>query len=80
MDNFWNRITQINNKQRAKGIREYGQTLEENDDLTVVETLTMIEEELVDALNYIEKVKELLQSNETLTGDLLKLFVNYLRY
>ena len=80
MDNFWNRVTQINNKQRAKGIREYGQTLEENDDLSVIDTLTMLEEELVDALNYIEKIKDLLQSNETLTGDLLKLFANYLRY
>ena len=80
MDNFFFFFTQINNKQRAKGIREYGQSLEENKELNVVETLTMLEEELVDALNYIEKVKDLLQSNETLTGDLLKLFTNYLRY
>ena len=80
MENYWNRITQINNKQRAKGNREYGQTLEENDDLSVIDTLTMLEEELVDALNYIEKIKDLLQSNETLTGDLLKLFANYLHY
>ena len=80
MENYWNRITHINNEQRAKGICEYGQTLEENRDLSVIDTLTMLEEELVDALNYIEKVKDLLQSNETLTGDLLKLFANYLRY
>lgn len=77
---YWKNISEINEKQRTKGIKEYGQTLEENKELSVVETLTMLEEELVDALNYIEKVKDLLQSNETLTGELLKLFCQYLRY
>ena len=80
MVSYWDKITAINSKQQSKGIKEYGQTLEENKELSVSETLTMLEEELVDALNYIEKVKDLLQSNETLTGDLLKLFANYLRY
>ena len=80
MSTYWKEITRINEKQQRKGLHEYGQTLEENKELTVVETLTMLEEELVDALNYIEKIKDLLQSNETLTGDLLKLFANYLRY
>lgn len=80
MVSYWDKITAINSKQQSKGIKEYGQTLEDNKELTVSETLTMLEEELVDALNYIEKVKDLLQSNETLTGDLLKLFANYLRY
>ena len=80
MVSYWDKITAINSKQKSKGIKEYGQTLEDNKELTVTETLTMLEEELVDALNYIEKIKDLLQSNETLTGDLLKLFANYLRY
>ena len=80
MVSYWDKITAINSKQQSKGIKEYGQTLEENKELSVSETLTMLEEELVDALNYIERVKDLLQSNETLTGDLLKLFANYLRY
>ena len=80
MVSYWDKITAINSKQQSKGIKEYGQTLEDNKELTVTETLTMLEEELVDALNYIEKIKDLLQSNETLTGDLLKLFANYLRY
>ena len=80
MVSYWDKITAINSKQQSKGIKEYGQTLEDNKELTVTETLTMLEEELVDALNYIEKVKDLLQSNETLTGDLLKLFTDYLRY
>ena len=80
MVSYWDKITAINSKQQSKGIKEYGQTLEENKELSVSETLTMLGEELVDALNYIERVKDLLQSNETLTGDLLKLFANYLRY
>ena len=80
MHTYWENISEINDKQRTKGIKEYGQTLEENKELSVVETLTMLEEELVDALNYIEKVKDLLQSNETPTGELLKLFCQYLRY
>ena len=80
MVSYWDKITAINSKQQTKGIKEYGQTLEDNKELTVTETLTMLEEELIDALNYIEKVKDLLQSDETLTSDLLKLFANYLRY
>ena len=80
MVSYWDKITAINSKQKSKGIKEYGQTLEDNKELTVSETLTMLEEELIDALNYIEKVKDLLQSDETLTSDLLKLFANYLRY
>lgn len=80
MVTYWDKITAINSKQQSKGIKEYGQTLEDNKELTVTETLTMLEEELIDALNYIEKVKDLLQSDETLTGELLKLFCQYLRY
>ena len=80
MSKYWDEITRINEKQRKKGLNEYGQTLEDNKELTTVETLEMLEEEMVDALNYIEKLKELLKSDKTETSDLLKLLSQYLRY
>ena len=55
---YWKNITEIYSKQRAKGIKTYGQTLEQNTSLTTEERLTMIEEELIDALMYIEHLKE----------------------
>lgn len=54
---YWDNICEIERKQTAKGIATYGQTLEENDSLTTLEKITMIEEELVDALKYLEHLK-----------------------
>lgn len=54
---YWNNITEIAKKQRAKGIETYGKGLEANDKPTV-ERITYIEEELVDALMYLEWLKE----------------------
>lgn len=55
---YWDNITQIYEKQRDKGIKEYGQTLEANYKLSIEERLSMLEEELVDALMYSEHIKE----------------------
>lgn len=63
-DTYWNRITDIYNKQRKKGIETYGQTLEENDYLTEEERLNYLEEELVDALMYIEHIKAKMNENK----------------
>lgn len=54
---YWDNICEIERKQTEKGIATYGQTLEENDSLTTLEKITMIEEELVDALKYLEHFK-----------------------
>ena len=54
---YWANITQIYSRQRSKGIHSYGQTLEENTKLTDLERLEYLEEELVDALMYIEHIK-----------------------
>lgn len=51
---YWDNISKIEFKQTAKGISEYGQTLEENQIPSVLERITYIEEELVDALKYLE--------------------------
>lgn len=61
MDNtYWNKIEEIYKKQRKKGLETYKTTLEENDKLDIKEALLMLEEELIDSLMYIEKIKSLL--------------------
>ena len=54
---YWDNITRMAERQRAKGIRTYGCGLEDNpsDILTRIE---YIEEELIDALMYLEWIKE----------------------
>lgn len=54
---YWDNIQDIADKQRAKGIKTYGQGLEDNTELDIEETLTYLQEELIDALMYIEHVK-----------------------
>lgn len=54
---YWDNITKIAEKQRAKGMETYGQGLEDNDK-PALERITYIEEELVDALMYLEWLKE----------------------
>ena len=54
---YWERITAIANRQRQKGIDTYGQGLEENP-ADMVTRLTYLEEELIDALMYIEWAKD----------------------
>lgn len=54
---YWERISELAAKQRAKGIATYGQGLEANV-LPVVKKLNYIQEELIDALMYIEWVKD----------------------
>ena len=54
---YWERITATAERQRDKGIREYGQGLEANP-ADIMTRLTYLEEELVDALMYIEWIKE----------------------
>lgn len=57
MGKYWDGVTQIAKKQEEKGLKEYGMTLDENKELSMVVRLEMLEEELVDALNYIEHIK-----------------------
>ena len=54
---YWERITSIANRQREKGIREYGKGLEANP-ADIVTRLNYLEEELIDALMYCEWIKE----------------------
>lgn len=54
---YWDNISAMAAKQRQKGIDTYGQGLESNL-LPVFERLSYIQEELIDALMYIEWLKE----------------------
>ena len=54
---YWQNIQDIADRQRRKGIDTYGQGLEENP-ADMVTRLTYLEEELIDALMYIEWAKD----------------------
>ena len=54
---YWDRITALATKQRETGIREYGRGLE--DDTAEIDVrLNRISEELIDALMYIEHLRD----------------------
>lgn len=63
MNPYWDRITELANKQRQKGIETYGQGIEDNK-LPVEERIRYIEEELIDALMYLEWLKDGLHDRE----------------
>ena len=54
---YWQNIQDIADRQRQKGIDTYGQGLEENP-ADMATRLTYLEEELIDALMYIEWAKD----------------------
>ena len=56
-------INAIMDRQRNKGLETYGMGLEDNTDPSAIERIEYIEEELVDALNYLEWLKEKLSEN-----------------
>lgn len=60
---YWERITAVAVRQREKGISTYGQGLEANP-ADIMTRLTYFEEELVDALMYIEWIKEKIKDGE----------------
>lgn len=60
-NDYWQNICNIQKRQTNKGIRHYGQRLEDNEDMSVLDRLTYLEEELIDALMYIEHLKKVLR-------------------
>lgn len=61
---YWDNIQAIADAQRAKGINAYGQGLEANTELDIEKTLTYLQEELIDALMYVEHVKAQLRGEK----------------
>lgn len=59
---YWERICAISDRQREKGMKTYGQGLEVNK-APIMERLEHIQEELMDALYYIEWLKDALEED-----------------
>lgn len=62
MNPYWDRITDIANRQREKGKRKYDFVLEENP-AEVMERIRHLEEELIDGLMYLEWLKDKLKED-----------------
>ena len=54
---YWRNICGINARQEKKGVEKYGQHLEENTTLSTVQRIEHTQEELIDALKYLEHLK-----------------------
>ncbi len=54
---YWERICEIADRQRTKGIQTYGQGLESNP-ADMVERIKHLQEELIDGLMYCEWIKD----------------------
>lgn len=70
---YWERISALAAKQRNKGIEEYGRGIEE-DTADINVRLDRIEEELIDALMYIEHLRDCLAY--TINAELALPYVN----
>ena len=62
---YWKNICKIADKQRQKGIETYGQGVEDNH-WDIQKRLQYLEEELVDALMYLEWCKDYLSKKNSL--------------
>lgn len=60
---YWERITALADRQRAKGMKKYGKGLE-NNPADITTRLTYLGEELIDGLMYIEWIKDEIQKKE----------------
>lgn len=56
-DTYRDKIVEMIDRQRAKGLKKYGQTLEDNTTLTADQRIEHAQEELIDALQYLEHLK-----------------------
>lgn len=61
---YWDNICEMHKKQTEKGIATYGQTLEQNEDLSISDRITLAEEEMIDMLMYMEHIKAWLKQLE----------------
>ena len=64
MTDYWKNICAIQRRQTEKGIKHYGQRLEENTTMSMLENLDAISEEAIDMLMYLEHLKERLRCLE----------------
>ncbi len=55
---YWANINALNDKQTEKGLKKYGETLEDNTTLSRTQRIEHAEEEAIDLLKYLEHLKE----------------------
>lgn len=67
-DTYRDNIVELIDRQREKGLKKYGQTLEQNTTLSTVQRIEHAQEELVDALQYLEHLKQT-QANKLTVAD-----------
>ena len=60
---YWDRISDMAKKQRAKGMETYGQGLEMNP-ADMIQRIEHLQEELIDGLMYCEWIKDKLKEAE----------------
>jgi hypothetical protein len=66
---YWANVCKIQKRQTEKGVKKYGQRLEDNYSLDVIERLEYLEEELIDALMYIEHIKSRIPPYDVKIGE-----------
>lgn len=64
---YWENICDLNARQEAKGIKKYGEPLEENTTLTTVQRIEHAQEEAIDFLKYLEHLKQV--ANDGITAN-----------
>ena len=60
---YWERICEMADKQRAKGLETYGQGIEDNP-AEMIKRIEHLQEELIDGLMYCEWIKDKLMEME----------------
>ena len=60
---YWERITKMAISQRLKGIKTYGQGLEQFTTPDAIKRIEYIQEELIDGLMYLEWLKDILKGD-----------------
>lgn len=64
---YWERITKVATRQRSKGLKEYGRGVED-DTADINVRLDRIEEELIDALMYLEHLRDAVNKIKEVVG------------
>jgi hypothetical protein len=68
IDNIVERVVSLFRSRSQRGIEKYGTTLEENE-LSNIEWLQHLQEELMDAALYVEKIKSIIDEQESRKTD-----------
>ena len=66
---YWDRISDMNERQVRKGVSKYGDILENNTTMPTDQRIEHIEEEMIDALNYLEHLKVVLFADGMTAND-----------